>query len=72
MWSIQATVTTEVDGWKVTRQVPTFYLNPRVQGIVSQDHAVSIARDILTVTERPSDGTTLSLSISAVLVDLED
>lgn len=33
--------------WVATTQVPTFYLDENVQGIISEDHAVKIARDIL-------------------------
>lgn len=36
------------DGYSGSRQVPTFYLDSRVQGITSERHAESIARDILT------------------------
>jgi hypothetical protein len=38
------------DGWNHARQVPTFYLNRNVQGIVSEDHARSIAEDIITAS----------------------
>jgi hypothetical protein len=48
MYSITATVTERTpEGWDRTRQVPTFYLDPRVQGIVSAAHAERIALDIL-------------------------
>lgn len=33
--------------WVSERQVPTFYLDENVQGIVDEDHAVRIAEDIL-------------------------
>lgn len=35
------------EDWSRTRQVPTFFLDPRVQGIVSEDHAKRIALDII-------------------------
>lgn len=38
---------TTPDGYTGSRQIPTFYLDDRVQGIMSEQHAVSIARDIL-------------------------
>ncbi len=38
-YCIQATVTRD----NVTRQLPTFYLDGNVQGIVSEDHAREIA-----------------------------
>ena len=37
----------EPGGWKSGFQLPTFYLEADVQGIVSEDHAVSIARTIV-------------------------
>jgi hypothetical protein len=48
MYAITATVSEEnKDGWISTRQVPTFYLDEAVQGIVSADHAERIARDVI-------------------------
>lgn len=32
--------------YKTTHQIPTFYLDSNVQGIVSEDHAVKVALDI--------------------------
>lgn len=39
-------------------QIPTFYLHPDVQGILSEDQATRIARDILTAGTDPADGIT--------------
>lgn len=36
------------DGWDSSRQVPTFLLDPVIQGIVSADHAARIGLSILT------------------------
>jgi hypothetical protein len=47
MYAVTATVTTLTDGWTSTRQVPTFYLDENVQGIVSEDHAARVAADII-------------------------
>lgn len=48
LYAIQATITRELEGgWQSTRQLPTFYLNPRVQGILSPARAVEIARDLI-------------------------
>jgi uncharacterized protein (UPF0212 family) len=33
--------------WTGTRQCPTFYLDSKVQGIVSAEHAERIAREIV-------------------------
>lgn len=48
MYAITATVSrTTIDSWTSTRQVPTFYLDESVQGIVSAEHAEQIARGII-------------------------
>lgn len=51
MYAIDAQVETAAtsDGgiWRGTRQVPTFYLDERVQGITSRGQAVRIAMRIL-------------------------
>lgn len=49
MYAISAHVVTRADGdgWRATRQMPTFYLDESVQGIVSEDHARRIAKHIL-------------------------
>jgi hypothetical protein len=57
------------DGFTGMRQIPTFYLDERTQGIVSESHAVEIARSILTacLVDIPT-GNELSLSITAVQI----
>lgn len=47
LWCVSATVSHTHGGWHSARQVPTFYLHPDVQGITSEKHAKSIARDVL-------------------------
>lgn len=52
LWAIQANVQSGVrdsDGnvWEGTRQLPTFYLNPRVQGILTDTYAIELAGRIL-------------------------
>ena len=52
MYAITATVQTVQrdrygDVWTGTRQVPTFFLDARTQGIVCEDHAERIARQII-------------------------
>jgi hypothetical protein len=52
MYAITATVETIEFGlgelaWHGTRQVPTFYLDEDVQGIVSAGHATRIAADVI-------------------------
>ena len=53
-----------VDGWHVSRQVPTFVLPADVHGLVSLDHAARVAAGILA-TVAPV-GTVLHLSLGAV------
>lgn len=33
--------------WTTTNQIPTFYLDSNIQGIVDSEHAERIARDVL-------------------------
>jgi len=40
--------------WMRTSQIPTFYLDSNMQGIVDSDHAEKIARRILGVGDRVS------------------
>jgi len=47
MYAITATATTVSKGWSSTRQIPTFYLDDRVQGILNETQAIGIAMDIL-------------------------
>ena len=49
MYAVTATVETDSKGgYSGVRQIPTFYLDERVQGIVSENHAEIIALDILS------------------------
>lgn len=43
----------EREGWSGVRQIPTFYLNPNVQGIMDAEHAEKIAREILNPLDLP-------------------
>lgn len=56
-----------VNGWNLSRQVPTFYLDPSVQGIISEAGAVKVAEDILS-SAGPVDaeGVTLHVSVTPV------
>lgn len=47
MYAITASVHTQQGEWKGVRHLPTFYLDENVQGIVSEEHAAKIARDII-------------------------
>lgn len=47
LYAITANIAREENGWSSSRQVPTFYLDENVQGILSIAHAVQVARDII-------------------------
>lgn len=49
MYAITATVFSadKVRKWEHSRSIPTFFLDPNVQGIVSEAHAITIAEDII-------------------------
>jgi len=64
MWAITATVTYYCEGWQTTRQVPTFYLNENVQGILTEAHAKRITHTIIN----PFDDPDIETSITAVKV----
>lgn len=69
LYAITARVCTVSDApgtkWESVREVPTFYLHPNVQGIVSTDHAERIATEIL------GDRGGRVVYVSAVLVDVD-
>lgn len=48
LWAVQAQVSTflERENWSMSRQVPTFYLDPSVQGITGPESARAVAEDI--------------------------
>jgi hypothetical protein len=56
LYQITATRTTTStrhgSSWTSTTQIPTFYLDSNMQGIVAATHAEKIARDILGVGDR--------------------
>ena len=62
-----AEITTTADGWSSRHDIPTFYLDPSVQGITSDEQAERVARHILNPVGRE-----LNLSISVGLVDVSD
>ncbi len=53
MWAISATVKDFTDYDLEVNQIPTFYLDENVQGIVNENHAESIAKDIINPTRNP-------------------
>lgn len=65
LWAVTAQVSVQLErgGWSSSRQVPTFYLDPSVQGITDAEQAEWIARDILE-TAGPIDDDTVSYSVT--------
>lgn len=54
LYQIDATRTVDRSTGRNTQQIPTFYLDSNMQGIVDSDHAEKIARRILGVGDRVS------------------
>lgn len=60
MYAVQARVTTrkvEWDGqeWESAVSLPTFYLDPNVQGFTDEAGAERVAREILAFVRNPGD-----------------
>jgi hypothetical protein len=52
----------------VTYQIPTFYLNADVQGIVDEQHAAKIARDIICPMADALQYESVTITVTAVKV----
>jgi hypothetical protein len=68
MFAITASVERTVDGWSSSRQLPTFYLHPAVQGILSEEQAARVARTFLEETRGESGAI---FHVTAVRVDID-
>lgn len=67
MYAITATALVSFPtGGTTTRQVPTFYLNADVQGIVNEAHAERIARGLLRTVLTDDQMSGVALSVTAV------
>lgn len=67
LWAITAQVSVLTGaGWDSSRQVPTFYLDPAVQGITDRDHAARIAEDILFTSAGDAQGVTIAVHVEPV------
>lgn len=53
MYRVTATVTISEDGWKHSKQIPTFLLDEHVLGICSEAHAAEIATAIINPNSDP-------------------
>ena len=63
-YAVTATVRERIgDGWTRSAQVPTFYLDADVQGIVDEDHAAIVARRVINPL-----GHDIAVSVTAVKV----
>ena len=68
LYSVQATIEKRnEDGTVALLSIPTFYLDPRVQGIVSTAHAEKIAKSILN----PTKSENLTVHPNAVMVNVK-
>ena len=74
-YGIQATITKEYHNdsykekcwtsmWTITKQIPFFYLDGEVQGILNEEHAKKIAKSILN----PFDDDNSTVSVFAQVI----
>jgi hypothetical protein len=56
------------DGWSKIVDIPTFYLNPTIQGITDERHAIEIAKEIIN----PTDDMKVHLGIYVQKVEIEE
>lgn len=54
MFIVQATITRTTNAYTRTSQIPTFFLDENVQGIVDENHAKQIAISIINPTNNPN------------------
>jgi hypothetical protein len=54
MYIVQATLVEKTKNGSITHQIPTFFLEESVQGLVSESHAAKIAESILNPTNNPA------------------
>lgn len=71
MYQIQVTVVRRITdehgiGWDKTVQLPTFYLDENVQGIINAEHAVKIASQIICPVELEFDSFTANISATKI------
>lgn len=69
-YQVTAQVAKTIVGGTVSYQVPTFYLNSGVQGIVDAKHAETVALDVVNPTKDPS--LTVSCYVTTVFPDQID
>lgn len=47
MWACHAVITTSTESGFIVKQTPTFYLNPHIQGILTEEVARSVAQKVI-------------------------
>lgn len=65
MYAIQAQIEIKEAPWTRSHQVPTFYLDENVQGILNEDGAVKIALEVLDPTGNLRDSPYHTFHITA-------
>lgn len=65
IYGVTATVAVKRNGWLTTHQVPTFYLDSAVQGILNKEHAQVIAAGIVN----PTKDSNLKVEVTAYETD---
>jgi hypothetical protein len=63
-WQIDGTTVEKTTDGDTTRQIPTFFLNGNIQGIVNAEHAAKIATGIVN----PTGDESLEVHINATSV----
>lgn len=66
LWQVTAQVSTKLGDWSGSRQVPTFFIDPAVQGALTHDAALSVADDIVHTMAGPEPGVIVGLTITPV------
>jgi hypothetical protein len=54
LYQVMATIVYSKNRRTTTKQIPTFYLNGDVQGVVDKKHAASIAMSIVDISDDPN------------------
>jgi hypothetical protein len=66
LWAVGAVISLKTAGGTTVIQIPTFYLNPNVQGITGERGAKRVATEIINPTNDPAVAEGLSVSVALV------